>query len=292
MKQQGFSLVELMVSLVIGLILVIAASAIFLYSKQGFNAVAETSQLEENGRFAINFLSRYIRSAGNVMMDPASQEVTTPMADKISGCDFGMTNPLTATSAADLACRTATPNGERRSASIALFSQTDEYASNPSRGTDCLGGASIALPVGALTTHIIRSYFFVAVTNQTTSSGASVPTGQLYCLADRTNAAGVFSAAAQPILPGIEQVAFNYLLPAAADANTAQAAVSAASATADAQWPTVMAVDVCVLAKSVQPSANDSTSNFTDCYGSTITASQGEVYRTFRSTVLIRNKSQ
>ena len=95
----------------------------------------------------------------------------------------------------------------------------------------------------------------------------------------------------QPLLPGIEQLAFNYLLPSVADPETAQIGTSATTISAASQWPSVLAVEVCVLAKSVQPGGNDTNTAYTDCYGNAIAAVPGEVYRTFTSTVRLRNKS-
>ncbi|OQW89099.1 MAG: hypothetical protein BWK72_03795 [Rhodoferax ferrireducens] len=290
--QAGFSLVELMISLVIGMILVIAASSVYLYSKKSFNSSTETSQLENNGRFAIDLLTKYIQSAGYVMVDPSFPAPQGPIDNKIIGCDFGMTNPTNPTTAADLVCLTAVPTGTRQSASIGLIAETDQYSTGSQfQGFDCLGESSIDIPTS--TGHVIhetRSYFFVGNTTVQTPNGP-VNMGQLSCLADQTPAGGVATYQSQPILPGIEQLAFSYLMPAAADPNTAQAAMSAASQAAAATWPNVLAVDVCVLAKSIQPAGNDSGTAYTDCYGTAITAAPGEIYRTFRTTVRLRNKS-
>ncbi len=291
-NQGGFSLVELMVSMVIGLILVIAASSVYLYSKQSFNASTETSQLENNGRFAINLLTKYIQSAGFVMIDPTFPAPQGPIDNKISGCDFGMSNPTSPTTTADLACLTATPAGARRSASIALFSETDAYDGSGAKfqGFDCLGQSSIPIPTSTGQIYETRSYFFVGNTTVQTPNG-STTMGQLSCLADRTLPAALTpDYQSQPIMPGIEQLAFSYLLPATADTNTAQDAKAAASLTT-VTWPTVLAVDVCVLAKSIQAGGNDTGTSYTDCYGTAITASPGEIYRTFRTTVRLRNKS-
>lgn len=290
-NQRGFSLVELMISLVIGLILAITASTIYLYSKQSFNSSTETSQMEENGKFALNLLTKNIQSAGFVMIDPAIPSPQGPIDNKINGCDFGMVDPTTPSSSADLACLAAAPVGARRSASIAVFTETDAYigAGAKYQGFDCVGEGSISMPTTTGTVNETRSYFFVAQTTVATTSG-STTMGQLSCVADQTPAGGPAAYQSQPLIPGIEQIAFNYLLPSTADPNTAQASTAAATLTA-AQWPTVLAVDVCVLAKSVQPGASDTGTAYTDCYGAAIAATAGDVYRTFRTTVRLRNKS-
>jgi Tfp pilus assembly protein PilW len=277
-----------MVSMAIGLVLAIVASTIYLYTKQSYNATSENSQMEENGRFALNLLTKYIQSAGFVMIDPALPSPQGPIDNKMSGCDFGFVNPTTPASAADLACLAATPSGSLPSASIALFSETDTYDSTPPKyqGFDCVGMS--AIPIGS--TNLVRSYFFVSHTNVQTPNGTT-SMGQLTCVADRTPASGVAAYQSQPLIPGVEQLAFTYLLPSAADPNTAQGATTAASAAAASQWPSVLAVEVCVLTKTVQSGGNDTGTAYTDCYGNAITAIASESYRTFRTTVRLRNKS-
>lgn len=287
--QRGVTLIELMVALVIGLILVLAASAIYLYSKQNYNTSSETTQIEENGRFALNLLTQYIQSAGFVMIDPTSPRPQGPIENKIFGCSFGLVNGTTASTTADIACRTSTPAGSLPSESIATYSETDAYNSSGAtyQGYDCLGLSSI--PMGGVS-NAIRSYFFVANTTVQTPNGI-ITMGQLSCLSDRTPLAAVTPTyQTQPLIPGIEQIAFRYQLPSTSDPDVAQVGYAASALTA-AQWPTVLAVDVCVLAKSIQPTSNDTGTSYIDCYGNALTNNAGEIYRTFRTTVRMRNKS-
>ena len=63
-KQQGLSLVELMIAMVIGLILMAGISQVLLSGKRSFNTQSGTGTLQENGRFAMYYLQRDIRMAG------------------------------------------------------------------------------------------------------------------------------------------------------------------------------------------------------------------------------------
>ncbi len=291
-KVRGVTLIELMVGLVIGIVLALAASTVYLYSKQSFNSSSETSQLEENGRFAINLLTRYIQGAGYVVINPTTPFPQGPIDTKVRGCDLGFVNPISATSISDLACATSTPAGARTSAGIAVFNETDPYNGTGAafQGFDCVGISSINIPTASGSINETRSYFFVSNTNVQTPTGI-VKMGQLSCVSDRTDAAGVASFQAQPLIPGIEQIAFTYLLPSAVDPDTAQAPSTAASMPASPGWPGVLAVELCVLGKSVQNAGNDTGTQYRDCYNNVITAIPGEVYRTFRTTVRLRNKS-
>lgn len=64
--QSGFSLVELMIAVTLGLLLMAGVGHIFLGSKQTYRMQEGMSRVQENGRFALGFLSRDIRMAGYV----------------------------------------------------------------------------------------------------------------------------------------------------------------------------------------------------------------------------------
>lgn len=63
-KQSGLSLVELMVALVLGLLLSAGVITIFISAKQDYQVQDAVSQVQENGRFSLEFLSNDIRMAG------------------------------------------------------------------------------------------------------------------------------------------------------------------------------------------------------------------------------------
>ncbi len=62
--QFGFSIVELMVALTISLILLAGIIQVFLANKQTFRLNGGVSQVQENGRFAEEFLGQEVRMAG------------------------------------------------------------------------------------------------------------------------------------------------------------------------------------------------------------------------------------
>ncbi|MEM1110592.1 MAG: PilW family protein [Pseudomonadota bacterium] len=63
-KQMGFSLVELMVSVVLGGMMMAAASALYLASKNSYQEVEEFTSLTENTRFAERLVTDALRHAG------------------------------------------------------------------------------------------------------------------------------------------------------------------------------------------------------------------------------------
>lgn len=62
--QRGFTLVEILVSLVIGLFLTAGLIQLLLGNRQTYRVLDNLSELQENGRFAMDMLSRHIRMAG------------------------------------------------------------------------------------------------------------------------------------------------------------------------------------------------------------------------------------
>ncbi len=62
----GFTLIELMIALVLGLIVIAAATAIFLSNKQAYTTNDALSEIQDNSRVAFELLARDVRQAGLV----------------------------------------------------------------------------------------------------------------------------------------------------------------------------------------------------------------------------------
>ena len=63
-RQQGISLVELMIGLVLGLLLVAGVLSIFVAYDKTQSDTLQTGELQENGRFAMDILAREVMQAG------------------------------------------------------------------------------------------------------------------------------------------------------------------------------------------------------------------------------------
>ncbi len=70
--QRGVTLVELMVALVLGLLIVVAALAALTVSRQGFRTVDAASQLRDDGRFAASIIQRIVTQGGYLDFKHAS----------------------------------------------------------------------------------------------------------------------------------------------------------------------------------------------------------------------------
>ena len=106
----GFGLVEVMVALVLGLILIAGVLQIFIANRQSFATNEALGKVQENGRFALSFMTREIRLAGfsgcgNLARKELLDIRNNPNGTAISAGDAllgyedgaGWTNPVDAT---------------------------------------------------------------------------------------------------------------------------------------------------------------------------------------------------
>ncbi|MGL4576959.1 MAG: PilW family protein [Burkholderiaceae bacterium] len=63
-RQKGLTLVELLVAVAIGLIITVAAGSVYLVAQQGFRTNDDQTRILENGRLAMELVSRNARMAG------------------------------------------------------------------------------------------------------------------------------------------------------------------------------------------------------------------------------------
>lgn len=63
-QSKGFTLIEIMIAMLIGVLLIAGVLQVFITSKQSYRMQEELSRLQEGGRFALDFLDRDIRMTG------------------------------------------------------------------------------------------------------------------------------------------------------------------------------------------------------------------------------------
>lgn len=109
--QGGFTLVELMIAMVLGLVIVGGVVSVFLANKQSYRTNEALSQVQDHGRTAFEFLARDIRMAGlngcvnngrvaNVLNDgPAAggSEWYADFSNALRGYDENETDPAVTT---------------------------------------------------------------------------------------------------------------------------------------------------------------------------------------------------
>lgn len=99
-KQAGLTLLELLVAMTLGLLIVLAAAAALLVSRQGFFAVDAASQLRDNARYAQSIVQRVGVQAGfkniNMLVPPPPEDPANPFEPSV----FGINNAKRSTSTA------------------------------------------------------------------------------------------------------------------------------------------------------------------------------------------------
>ncbi|NEX17167.1 MAG: hypothetical protein C1943_11175 [Halochromatium sp.] len=95
LRQRGFTLVEVMIALTIGLFLSGGILALFITSKQSYHVSEAMSEVQERGRFAIEFLARDLRQAGFREFDQATNVQTTLTEPIIIGWEGANVDPST-----------------------------------------------------------------------------------------------------------------------------------------------------------------------------------------------------
>lgn len=99
MKQNGMSLIELMVAMVIGLLIIFVVMGLFISSNRNYIQDSSYSRMQENGRFAMNFISADLRMAGFMgrITDNAGISNTSLGTTSVCGIDHTPLTPIAAT---------------------------------------------------------------------------------------------------------------------------------------------------------------------------------------------------
>lgn len=120
-RMAGLSLVELMVSLVLGLMVVGAALTVFISNRQTYGATESLGRIQETARVAFEIMTRDVREAGGTPCDPNLPTVNVlnnPTANWWSQWTMPVTGYEATAAATGLAFGTAT--GERVSGTDAV----------------------------------------------------------------------------------------------------------------------------------------------------------------------------
>ncbi len=225
-KQKGFSLIELMVSMAIGLVVLGALIFTYLSSLKGNSNAQAQAQVSEDSQIALNIIAQNIRQAGFVSGNVAGIDLTLGRGGfAFFGCDTGFANDTTAavpgkTSAgiaaanmSALTCNAASAaNANGVAASFAVAYEADTNNTKQSTAgfvTDCNGyGLGVASGI------VVENRFFLQ-------------NGTLYCSGSQVAVAGAAPvyAQAQPLVNGVESMHFQFGLagrgftPGVADVN-------------------------------------------------------------------------
>lgn len=281
--QIGVTLIELMISMVIGLVLVLFVGTLFLTSKSSFRLNDDNARLQEDASYALNLIGRNLMQAGyGNVVSSTSTDFANPdgsAAQGLKGCDNGFKSPVAAPLDFDCAV-TGSPSMQ------VSYRVEDTYDANTGAGADCNGQNASKTPAAILAQGVVINRFFLSI-----KAGDTAPS--LYCNGNGGTVAGTVS---QPVLGGVEGMTVFY----GADTNgtfTPDQYLTAAgvealplSATNKKNWNQVVSVQVCLLVSS----PNDVTGgnrNYTDCSGTAKTATDNKLRKAYTKVFTLRNNA-
>ncbi|MES2091440.1 MAG: PilW family protein [Pseudomonadota bacterium] len=300
--QQGVTLVELMVAMVLGLVVIGVVLSNYLTSGIGKNSSNALQQMTEDATVALSVIRKHISTAG--YRAPVGQGGADgfaynvdPAFQKIRGCDTTFTNPDVATTA-DLTCPVIAAGAADTPDSIAVDYEADAQNSVMTAGAapqprDCVG-AGIPPRVG------LNGNFFIA------SARLYVAGEELRCQGNGQAALPAAGAALsgnpQPLVGNIHNLRILYGVRRVVTGTPDSFLFLPAAQVAAADWPNVVAVRVCVEVKSADAVLSEATSYFgcgaADDPNATATtptspiqpaATDRHMYRAFSTTIMLHN---
>lgn len=224
--QLGLSLVELMVAMALGLLLMTGVIQVFLSSRQTYAANEAMGRLQENGRFALEFIARSARMAG----------YTEPVFEE--GKPLALVRPSCAGLPGTIPTDLCTSAGTADESDTVAFVFQPPFTDGVRR--DCLGNTITENDM-----LLINHYSIIPAT-------ATAP-ASLGCRAykfNNTTGSWTSGPAAQELISGIDNLQVLYGVSTSGDSRSANQYVSAERVT---NWNNVRAVRIAVLANSIEP---------------------------------------
>ena len=277
---RGISLIEILVSLVIGLVVVGAVLVSMIGSGKAGRYQAAYTQMNEDAQIGLSILSRELQQAGASLptglapVVPATVPPTMALVfaslaggTYVIGCDTGFVDPR----AVPLVCDVGTQ------AAFEVVYEADLRTTAPTAAnipSDCLGNRIAVGPP-----YIARNRYFISV------SAYGRP--ELSC----TSAAAALPP--QPLLENIEAMAVSYGVAVTAAPTQVVRYVTATDITGvgPAEWFNVISVRLCLVVRSTDPVLDgEDFPAYTDCAGAVQTPTDRYLRRSYFTTAAIRNR--
>ena len=263
--QAGFSLMELMIAITLGLIVLLAVGSIYVGSRQTYRVQEDNARIQEAGRYALEVLGRSIRQAGanaemNFNKTAVALQCNVPgVCDAIGGADgvivAGVASPDTLI--------------------VQFYAGSEELNSGSGLwiARDCTGGQA------ALGTVVTNTFSINGTNLRCTGSVGGVP---------------------QPLVDNVVDFQVVYGIDNDLSGNPGyQSADLYVAAPTAAQWPSVVTARVCVQIRSANNGLTTSPQTYLNCAGALGTATGTAAFstagdlrlrRSFVATYGLRNR--
>ncbi len=270
-KQSGITLIELLIAMLIGVFLLAGIASSYVSSKKTSRDTNQLSQVEDNGRIALETIRDIVQHAGYAPNGDASLKTfilrPADVASVACGGNNSVVNPALFT-----ASRVTTDNASGDSLAIAYYGDNNLF-------TDCVGkilptSCRLGAAGGKNNAAKIYSSFFVE-------------NGKLQC-------AGSRATNTQIIAEGIENIQYLYGVDTNGDDfidKYLNATNLAAAALANPNiWNTVSSIQVAILVRSLKPVKKTAESKKYTLLDTTITSTTDKYKReVFTTTIRLRN---
>lgn len=302
---QGISLVELLISMVIGLVVIGAVLPTYLTSGTGQNSNAALSQISEDATLALNLVRKQIALAGysQPFKFNAKGFARNYTERGIAGCDSVNFDNVDTADIADLTC-TGTASTSANAIAVAYEADSGNSlmdGSTPKRPRDCIGSA---IPPTAATAN--NNDYSLA------HSRLYIANGSLMCRGNGSEKAaapppkgGTLPGTPQPLVSNIVSMRVRYglanrnpttgmIIPGITRYLTATE-VNVEDVTGS-HWNDVKAVRVCIVVRSEQE-VLDTVTPYYDCAAVENanpqpvepTGKDRRIYRAFSTTIMVNN---
>lgn len=308
-RQCGRTLLELMISITIGLVVIGAVSVVYLTTTVTSRQSLTTSRTSEDAAIAMTILGNNLRMAGYsppLALVPtgsalvAGGKVAIPDRNftgyAIRGCDFGFSSAVTTTTTFEnLTCSTTTGP-----AAFAVRYEADVYNTFPVNKNNPKpdGDPSDCVSVG-INADTTSSYDNATAANYSLSearfsiaTSATNGTPELYCAGSGGSTQKFYK---KPLMQFVENMVLSYGI---ADDNISgnvvryvtQTQLDALTGTTESRWSRVVNVKLCIVMISDKPHQNGG-GNYIDCAGNSVASAGGYIRRAFTSVFTLRNRA-
>ena len=141
-RSRGFSLIELMVAVVLGIIVTLGIITVFAGTQESLTTVRGQARIQENGRYALDFMSRALRATGYLGCVSTRVTVFNALGVPVTAIPFGarITEPLFSFQATSPAIPSSGTDGNPGTWSPAL---NDATSGLPTAGAGAIDIATI-----------------------------------------------------------------------------------------------------------------------------------------------------
>lgn len=237
-NDRGVTLIELMISIVIGLVVVAAVMVNFVSTGKAGRYQFALGQMNQDAQVALNMLSREVQLAGYASPSNSIGNNTSPLfgCDATKSSTAGAIPFVSETVAAQPTCSASTTSPTV--SALEVVYEADIFNTVPASGvpSDCTGGAA---PLSG-TIRVTRNRYFV-------DRAAAGGRPELYCASS--------GSAKIPIVENVEDMQIWYgSFTAARESEVARYAKAAAvNAQTSGEWNNIIAVRICLLMRSAEP---------------------------------------